>query len=48
VHNEIDEIAEQCKEARRLWWRSGRQATLDVRELPGTGLRGRWAQHGAA
>lgn len=49
--NEIDEIAEQIKDARR---RAGPFAVFNpsrenYREaLSGTGLRGRWSNHGAA
>ena len=43
--NEIDEIAEQCKAARMSYWLSGRQMT-ERRDLPGTGLRGRWRRYG--
>lgn len=45
LHNEIDEIAEHCKKARLEFWRHGR-VMRGRRELPGTGLRGRWERYG--
>lgn len=42
VHNEIDEIAENVKEARLSYWRNGRPAHTGRVKLRGTGLRGRW------
>ena len=48
LHNEIDEIAEQYKSARRDFWAHGRVLPKGQveREMSGTGLRGRWAQYG--
>lgn len=42
--NECDQIAEQCKRARKEFWLSG----MDVRErkVPGTGMRGNWDRYG--
>lgn len=46
VHNEIDEIAEGCKEAKRkagigrIVWQPGAEQKREP--LKGTGLRGRW------
>lgn len=41
LHNEIDEIAEQYKVARKDFWSSGRMM-VGEKAVPGTGLRGRW------
>lgn len=45
LHNEIDEVAEACKQARLDFWRNGR-VMAGRKELAGTGLRGRWARYG--
>lgn len=45
LHNEIDQIAEQCKEARREYWSRGRPERVENVPLKGTGLRGLWAGH---
>ena len=41
LHNEIDEIAEQYKAARKDFWSNGRMM-VGEKAVPGTGLRGRW------
>lgn len=51
VHNEADEIAESCKEARRKLQFTGAYlpelgAVSEVFTARGTGRRGRWAQLG--
>ena len=46
VHNEIDEIAEQYKRARRDYWSHGRTLPREEQHLSGTGTRGRWAHYG--
>ena len=43
--NKIDEIAENCKSARVDYLRNGAAIDGPEKELAGTGLRGRWAQH---
>ena len=43
--NEIDEIAEQYKVARRDFFTAGR-AVSEEKTLDGTGLRGRWISYG--
>ena len=43
--NEIDEICEKIKEARKRHFLAGSPST-PRQHLPGTGLRGRWAQYG--
>lgn len=43
--NEIDEIAEHCKEARAKYWRMGRHCIGET-AIHGSGLRGRWRQYG--
>lgn len=45
LHDEIDEIVENAKGARLEFWRNGR-VMAGRRELPGTGLRGRWERYG--
>lgn len=46
LHNEIDEIAEQMKAARKLHFgRGGLALRAPEVQLMGTGLRGRWRQH---
>lgn len=40
--NQIDEVAEQCKEARADFWRRGRILAGHEKELKGSGLRGHW------
>lgn len=47
LHNEIDEIAEQYKMARRDFWQHGRALPKGQveRQMSGTGLRGRWVRH---
>lgn len=44
--NELDEIAEQYKAARKEYFRGGMVMKASEHELAGTGLRGRWAQYG--
>lgn len=49
LHNEIDEIAEQYKAARKDFWSRGRVLEMPINPVvSGTGLRGLWAKHGAA
>lgn len=43
--NEIDEIAEHIKDARRDFFTAALPVS-EVRKIAGTGLRGRWAQYG--
>lgn len=45
MHNEIDQIAEQCKEARQEYWSRGRPEVVENVLLRGTGLRGLWEKH---
>jgi hypothetical protein len=46
LHNEIDEICEQMKAARKLHFgRGGAPLKAPESQLLGTGLRGRWRQH---
>lgn len=45
LHNEIDQIAEQCKEARRDYWSRARPERVDNVLLTGTGARGLWVRH---
>lgn len=42
--NEVDEIAEKCKEARKGFFTSSLVAR--ERKLNGTGMRGRWGRYG--
>jgi hypothetical protein len=42
--NEVDQLAEQCKQARKGFFTSG--LTKRERKLPGTGLRGGWDRYG--
>lgn len=42
--NEVDEIAEKCKEARKGFFTSPLSA--QERKLSGTGMRGRWNRYG--
>ncbi len=45
--DEIDEIAEQCKAARKEHFgRGGGLILTPERQLQGSGLRGRWARYG--
>ena len=44
--NEIDEIAESCKAARREFFKGGMVVKNSENHLPGTGLRGNWARYG--
>lgn len=47
LHNEIDEIAESMKAARRDYLaRGGHFLYVPETKLPGTGLRGRWGRYG--
>lgn len=47
LHNEIDEIAEQYKAARKEFFgRGGNFMAHPEKQLAGTGLRGRWAKYG--
>lgn len=47
VHNEIDEIAEQYKAARKQYYENGGAFLVQPeRQIAGTGLRGRWMQYG--
>lgn len=51
VHNEADEIAEGCKEARRKFLLQGgkmadKGAVSETFEAKGTGRRGNWKQYG--
>lgn len=43
--NEIDEVAEGVKKARHDFFRNGMQLK-GLKDMGGTGLRGRWAQYG--
>lgn len=45
LHDEIDEIAEQYKVARKDFFTAALPVS-EAKEVPGTGLRGRWAQYG--
>lgn len=45
LHNEIDEIAEQYKLARRDFF-TAELPVSEEKELPGTGLRGNWRRYG--
>lgn len=45
LHDEIDQLSEQAKEARRDFWRRGRPDAVDNVALTGTGMRGLWARH---
>lgn len=45
VHDEIDEIAEQCKKARRDFFTEALPVSEEKR-IEGTGLRGRWGRYG--
>lgn len=45
LHNEIDQIAEQCKAAVKDFWSRGRPEKVENVPLRGTGLRGLWAVH---
>lgn len=45
LHDEIDQLSEQAKEARRDFWLKGRPEAVDDVALKGTGLRGLWARH---
>lgn len=45
LHNEIDQLAEQAKEARRDFWAKGRPERVERMPLRGTGMRGLWARH---
>ncbi len=47
LHNEIDEIAEQIKKVRADSAMNTAFERTPVIDVPGTGLRGRWARHGA-
>lgn len=42
LHNEIDEVAEQYKAARRDYWGRGRVLGTPEVQLAGSGTRGRW------
>jgi|SRR6185312_359318 len=44
--NEIDEIAEQFKAARKDFFGRGGAILTPEKQLAGSGLRGRWAQYG--
>lgn len=47
LHDEIDEIAEQYKAARKVYFgRGGSFLIQPERQLDGSGLRGRWAKYG--
>ncbi len=48
VHNEIDEIAEQYRSARKDFFQTSNAGLIHIAEKTalGTGLRGRWAQYG--
>jgi hypothetical protein len=47
LHNELDQIAEQYKAARRDFWANGRTMAGSIeRRLHGTGLRGLWRHDG--
>ena len=49
VHNQADQIAEQCKEARAKFRFTSEDAVVgavsDVFQAKGTGLRGHWKSH---
>lgn len=47
LHAEIDEIAEGCKRARRDFFTAG-AGVSEEKQLPGTGLRGRWSRYGVS
>src|SRR5215469_3153427 len=44
VHNEIDQIAEKIKQARRIYWLHGCPPHVPETDLGGTGLRGLWPE----
>jgi len=44
--NEIDEIAEQYRAARKAYFRNGMVMTTPEKQLLGNGLRGNWAKYG--
>jgi hypothetical protein len=47
LHDEIDEIAEQYKAARKAHYgRGGAPMVSPEKHLAGTGMRGRWARYG--